>query len=44
MKPELLLSSKKNDVIYNEGSNPRGVYLIINGMVKVNQILNLNHL
>jgi CRP-like cAMP-binding protein len=33
-----IIKFKKNDVIYNEGSNPRGVYLIINGMVKVNQI------
>lgn len=29
---------KKNEIIFEEGSNPRGVYFIINGMVKVNQI------
>ncbi len=33
-----LVKYKKNDFIYKEGSNPRGAYLVIKGMVKVNQI------
>ena len=37
-KAGVILKYKKNSVIYAEGSTPKGAYLLIKGMVKVNQI------
>lgn len=33
-----IVKFKKNKFIYKEGTNPRGAYLILKGMVKINQI------